>query len=148
MDKLEDLILAHPALFRGAPPVVMSHLPAGWYGLLDRLCSDIERLLDRETERFRVEQIKEKFGTLRFYWSLDDAGDAVADFIDGSGAHVGKFVLEAQGDRLRGEIRALVLEAEGRSATACQDCGAAGTLETRRGWASTLCDAHAASRGR
>jgi hypothetical protein len=53
----------------------------GWFGILWRLCCDLEPLvaeLEREIgERFQVLQVKEKFGTLRFYVSRH------SDAIDG-----------------------------------------------------------------
>lgn len=33
MDKLSELMVAHPGLFRGTPPAVASELPAGCYTL-------------------------------------------------------------------------------------------------------------------
>ena len=59
-------------------------------------------------------QVKEKFGTLRFYY---DGGD---DMIDG-----------------------MVRMAESMSAVTCETCGAPGTTGGR-GWISTLCETHRA----
>jgi len=62
-------------------------------------------------------QVKEKFGTLRFYYN---GGDEVVDGIE----------------RM----------AESMSAVTCEDCGAPGKCRTG-GWIRTLCDTHAVDRG-
>ena len=65
----------------------------------------------------RLEQVKEKFGTLRFYWANNIPG-------------------------IMGEIaNDVVSEAEARSAYICQTCGKSG--DTRGdGWLVTLCTEH------
>ena len=62
-----------------------------------------------------VRQIKEKFGTLRFY--VRGAGD---------------------------DVHAIIERAVERSAVTCEACGAAGNLRRRPGWMRTLCDEHEA----
>lgn len=64
-----------------------------------------------------VSQVKEKFGTLRFYY---DGGD---DIIDG-----------------------MVRMAEAMSAVTCEECGTPGKIR-HGGWIRTLCDVHAEQRG-
>jgi len=84
----------------------------GWFGLL------LEASLALEALDLRIEavQVKEKFGTLRFYIGGPDWNDE--------------------------RVNAIVRRAEQRSAVECEDCGAAG--ERRGGgWIRTLCDAHA-----
>jgi hypothetical protein len=60
-----------------------------------------------------VDQVKEKFGTLRFYYSGGD------DHISG-----------------------LVRMAEAMSSCICEECGSSGRIRGN-GWVRTLCDAHA-----
>ena len=69
-DRLDELIAKHPKLFRGQPPRVASHCPAGWFDLVDKLCDALEGVLGDAASAFAVEQIKEKWAGLRFYWSL------------------------------------------------------------------------------
>ncbi len=64
-----------------------------------------------------VEQVKEKFGTLRFYYQ---GGDEV--------------------------ISGMVRMAESMSAVTCEECGVPGTRRGG-GWVTTLCDKHAEERG-
>ena len=63
-----------------------------------------------------VNQVKEKFGTLRFYYTGGD------DYVDG-----------------------VVRMGEGMSAVTCEDCGAPGRSRNG-GWIRTLCDHHAEER--
>lgn len=141
MSKLPELMVAHPGLFRGNPPVVASELPAGWLDIVDALCCDIEALLGSEPERFVVTQIKEKVGGLRFYYSLEGAEDMFIDIHTDRGIRT--MVNKGDGPALMDQIRSLVETASLRSTTTCQDCGALGVRAARGGWVGTLCAPHA-----
>lgn len=67
-DALMRLVAAHPGLFRGVNPG--QHLPAGWYQIVDGLCSEIELILGDELDAIQVHDIKSKFASLRFYFAL------------------------------------------------------------------------------
>lgn len=84
----------------------------GWFGLLLEASVALEAL----NLRIQAVQVKEKFGTLRFYIGGPDFNDE--------------------------RVQAIVRRAEERSCVECETCGAAGK---RRGggWIQTLCDAHA-----
>lgn len=86
----------------------------GWYDLIDELCAIIQNWNNNKSEidQITVIQIKEKFGTLRFYY---DGGD---NFIDGS-----------------------VSFAERISSKICETCGNSGKLR-HDSWMVTLCDNH------
>jgi hypothetical protein len=90
----------------------------GWYPIIDSLCGNIQNHIDWQTKQGKTvpqvvaTQVKEKFGTLRFYY---DGGD---DVIDG-----------------------MVRMAESWSAVACEECGTPGT-QNSRGWIKTLCETH------
>jgi hypothetical protein len=95
----------------------------GWWPIIESLCANIQSHTDwwnknRETrpvvEQVVVEQIKEKFGGLRFYYSGGD-------------------------DTVAGMVRM----AEAWADIACEECGAAGTRRSG-GWIRTLCDLHEA----
>ena len=74
----------------------------GWYNMLYNLLTKIENHLKtlpkEDVDAFCVQQVKEKFGTLRFYCSGD------------------------------GEVDRLVNEAEDISAVTCEECGNAGKM--------------------
>jgi len=80
----------------------------GWFSLLWDLCMSIEGLFP--PEEFEVTQVKEKFGSLRFYAS--GSTKEIEDKID---------------------------EAETNSSRICEWCGKKGKLRGR-GWLLTLCD--------
>jgi hypothetical protein len=120
---LSQLIQSYPRLFKGAPPAVQSHLPAGWYARVDKLCADIDSLLDDEhAARFSVRQIKEKFGSLRFYYHLEQAEEDViiADLSGGSPREVGR---ERRPTRIAKRLRDLVDAACSATDTICDECG-------------------------
>ena len=94
----------------------------GWYPIIERLSSNIQQHLEwknRETEvvpQVVVEQIKEKFGGLRFYYQGGD-------------------------DNVAGMVRM----AEAWADVACEECGGIGKRRGG-GWVRTLCDQHEAER--
>lgn len=83
----------------------------GWQEILEELSEAISKI-DPEG-KVKAEQVKEKFGTLSFYFSSTED--------------------------LREQVWALVRAAEEKSAVTCEKCGAPGK---RRGggWIKTLCD--------
>lgn len=89
------------------------HCPAGWLPIFERAARQVEQgIAAADIRRWRTSQIKEKFGTLRWYGSGDEAFYVVASF------------------------------AEETSADLCQVCGQPGRLRTDRSWILTLCDEH------
>jgi len=91
---------------------------SGWLQLLDDLCAKIMALPGGEA--VVADQIKEKFGGLRFYWhsQANDKLDAEA-------------------------VSKLVDEAERQSTKTCEHCGTTENV-THGGkrWVRALCDAH------
>jgi hypothetical protein len=92
----------------------------GWWPILETLCANIQSHIDwrvkqgQDVAQVEVEQIKEKFGGLRFYYSGGDD-----------------------------EISGMVRMAEAWADIACEECGAAGKRRSG-GWIRTLCDTHEA----
>jgi hypothetical protein len=89
----------------------------GWYDIINRLSRKLERAIEalptEEREHCRAAQVKEKFGTLRFYMTAST--DEMEEWIE---------------------------EAEKESARTCETCGAPGKL-TGKGWLKTACEEHA-----
>jgi hypothetical protein len=105
----------------------------GWYNIIKVLCANIQNHIDwrneqrasllesnphdvpvpDEVHQVVATQVKEKFGTLRFYYSGGD------DYIDG-----------------------MARMAESMSAVTCEQCGASGRLRGSC-WFYTACDEHA-----
>ena len=96
---------------------------AGWWPILEALCANIQNHIDWQNKNHEkhpvvpqvvVEQIKEKFGGLRFYYQGGD-------------------------DNVHGMVRM----AESWAANCCEDCCAPGKRRDG-GWIRTLCDLHEA----
>ena len=97
----------------------------GWWPIIESLCANIQHHIDwwntnrKERpviEQVVIEQIKEKFGGLRFYYQGGD-------------------------DAIRGMVRM----AEAWADHTCEECGKPGKSRNT-GWIKTLCDEHAAER--
>lgn len=93
----------------------------GWYRLLDGCMENLQYFCDvcsRNGKEVQVvaDQIKEKFGTLSFYFHVVGAND-VEDNIIGS----------------------IIRETERQSAYVCQTTGKDGVLCSKGGWYMTLC---------
>lgn len=94
-------------------PGIYLDIPAGWVGLIDSL----DRSIAKQHPGYKILQVKEKFGGLRFYVWQEDDSDAL--------------------------MEPLIRAAEQTSLTICQKCGELGKLrliESRL--YATLCDEH------
>ncbi|MGN0169226.1 MAG: hypothetical protein ACI39H_00510 [Lachnospiraceae bacterium] len=91
----------------------------GWYQLLHDLCEELAKCIhDADVPvKFVVTQIKEKNGTLRFYYYLEDD-----DF------------------ETREQIDEIIDKYEGLSATICECCGKTGKLQDKHGQLVVRCE--------
>lgn len=111
---------SYPKMFPG--PYGGFAVGKGWYPILERLCASIQQHIEHVNRKEEVcpqvivEQIKEKFGGLRFYYQGGD------DYVHG-----------------------LVSMAESWAGIACEECGGIGKRRGG-GWIRTLCDVHEAER--
>jgi hypothetical protein len=85
----------------------------GWFSLIDKLSAKLEKLNDTKDAKIEAMQVKEKYGSLRFY-------------INGVPIALDK------------EVYAAINEAEDESYKTCESCGKPGEPNDR-GWISTLC---------
>ena len=80
-DNIKKLAEKYPLVFANMSETSYSDLPDGWVNLVDELCSKLTPLLvesyanyplnkDESMIGITVDQIKEKFGGLRFYCSF------------------------------------------------------------------------------
>lgn len=119
----------------------------GWYDLIHELCQKITDRFARDGKEPGIEvlQVKEKFGSLRFYYKFDKTDNAplIVDFL-GSGASLilspDKDDPDKKTDELRKDIRRIVSEYEQKSKTVCEICGASGEIRTNMPWIRTLCE--------
>ena len=90
----------------------------GWYNIINTLCNEITKHLQLlnisnvTNDKFtcNVQQIKEKFGGLRFY--IDSADDYIYELID---------------------------KAESTSEVVCELCGSIKNIGKTKGWITTMC---------
>jgi len=94
---------------------------AGWYPLI--VATDAR--LAAVDPGYVVHQIKEKFGTLRYYCVPSE--ERVSELSDA--------------------FEAIIDDAERRSALTCERCGQPGSLHERQSWMKTLCTTCAAAPG-
>lgn len=85
----------------------------GWYWLIDNLCNTIQNYKNFDSRRSQVVavQVKEKFGTLRFYVETSN------EFVEG-----------------------IIKFAEDLSGTICEMCGTTKKVGKTTGWIKTICD--------
>lgn len=118
-EKTRLLFEKHRHIFRGRYlPVTENLLPFGiecgdgWFALIDELATTIDRILESDKQlanSFIVIQVKEKFGTLRFYTSpTPDVIHYLCEFAEAMSSHI------------------------------CESCGMPGKPNDR-GWIRTLC---------
>lgn len=117
----------YPKIFKNRDGSIMETCMAwgfecgdGWFNIIDALCKEIQRyvdwksrnLVEEEKEQLQVvaDQVKEKFGTLRFYYHGGD-------------------------DTVHG----MISMTEAISSRICEGCGNSGQLRAA-GWYRTLCD--------
>lgn len=114
---------------------------AGWLPVFERVCEDIDLALGEEREDFRWVQTKEKFGSARWYWTMDDKSENLFDILANvSGAFSdGMPTLASQ---RRHAVAELVKAAEQKTRTMCMLCGLNGHRQEHRGWYVVCCEEH------
>ena len=126
-DFVEELEGEYPKMF--AEPYGGVATGAGWWPIIKALCGQIQSHVDHQNDlaakhpgkyqpvkQVVVEQIKEKFGGLRFYYQGGDE-----------------------------QIHGMVRMAESWASRSCEECGNVGKRQGD-GWIRTLCDFHIAER--
>lgn len=98
----------------------------GWYPLVEHL----DRVIARLMPDYQIYQMKEKFGTLRFYWSARYPADSTTD----------------ERQRLYDLVSKLVSSAKLVSGFTCEWCGSLAGVRVRSTshWLKTLCPTCAA----
>lgn len=84
----------------------------GWWKVIET-CHESLKLIDPDYEPV---QIKEKYGSLRYYFNTSKTGEAL------------------------NAMHAIVARAEILSTQTCENCGHSGKTEKIRGWYKTLCE--------
>jgi hypothetical protein len=124
---VEKMHSKYPTMFAGDYGGIC--VSKGWWPIIDSLCGQIQAHLKHRNglasqypdqhnpvEEVVIDQIKEKFGGLRFYYT---GGDET--------------------------IYGMVRMAESWASHSCEECGSPGN-HTKDGWIKTLCNFHIAER--
>ena len=105
----------------------------GWVALVNTLTDGIHEILDRQNNasdsadiKLEILQIKEKFGGLRYYYTLTHEDDVYYDLDEGTQNSVSRYV--AQMEQVSYHI--------------CEECGKFGERHTTNGWIKTVCEEH------
>lgn len=124
----QSRIIAQWDILRAECPRLFKHgiafeCASGWYKILRDVSNKIERILEKDAETYQITegeenqycemyavQIKEKYGTLRFYMSCETD-----------------------------EISELIRDAEALSSQTCEACGASGKMRGKT-WYEVKCD--------
>lgn len=95
----------------------------GWYKLL----AETNRKMKMMWPQYEIHQVKEKYGTLRFYWGVpfeDENWQAMNEDVRNT---------------VHGIMEDIAYQAEHRSGYICETCGGHGKTRVRNHWYKTLC---------
>jgi hypothetical protein len=122
----------------------------GWLPEFSELCKNIDHLLGNNKFVFHWTQLKEKFGSARYYWSINGKSDlfrvdliAPAEVVS---IEMGHPASDNQPKALFDRISTLVRAAEASTQDHCIVCGAPGKMNHQGGYVLVLCDMHAKQR--
>lgn len=99
-------------------------------------------MLGENKRGFYWRQVKEKFGSARFYYRLGTSKRLVVDLFDGQGGHSLIKKATKDGDSVADRIDAIVDQAETKTCTTCMVCGAAAQTKPYDGYYLTVCALH------
>lgn len=106
-----------------AGPNIGLDMYEGWTPILAQACAEIDAILGEQKQGFHFSQLKEKYGSARYYFEA---------------AMMNSEALQ--------RIEALLDQAERATETACMLCGRPATIENFEGWFLCLCEKHAGER--
>lgn len=110
----QELINKYPKIFDGSAHRTNISVPDAWISLVDSMCQEIQDYCDNnDIEQVICEQMKEKFGGLRFY--TNSASD---------------------------EIYNIISKYENKSRKICQECGCEDckVYNTKGSWIRFICE--------
>lgn len=112
---------------------IMNRIPIGWGRWIScdkgwyKLLADTNRKMKMMWPQYEIHQVKEKYGTLRFYWGIpfeDENWQAMNEDVRNT---------------VHGIMEDIAYQAEHRSGYICETCGGYGKTRVRSHWYKTLC---------
>jgi len=132
----QKLFKDHPAIFRQRKlPMTQTCMcwgiecGDGWYELLDNLCKELEAIHIATGIKTEAVQVKEKYGTLRFYHTTILFSSFFQKLFRRQPAKTWDDIIDAVVDK-----------AESKSAVTCEVCGDWGSLCYKGYWYATRCE--------
>lgn len=120
--------------------------PKGWYYILEQLCTELEYSNMDSVAKLGVaivaEQVKEKFGTLRFYFNIRNVDSNGKIDNEHQNCKLNDVTDKIVHDHLYMFAQNLIDEAEHMTEDTCADCGEPLTPDNRvetSGWISYIC---------
>jgi len=136
---LRELQARYPYQFDG--PWLEIEVALGWMPLFSQLCADVDLALDADTYGFSWSQIKEKFGSARFYCRFGGREPVPCDYrTDRNHSRNYRQVVM--------EVFNLTEQAEEATLSICLACGKAGSRDSTGGYLLVLCPEHQVQRQR
>lgn len=148
MKKLKEIKQLYPYQFCGEN--IGLSIANGWLPQFAELCKSVDELLGENKRGFHWVQLKEKFGSARYYWSIKGRHDSVrVDLISSKkviSLATSPSVSKSQPQALFDQLSEMISAAEAKTHGHCIVCGAPGKVDQREGYVLVLCDKHAKQR--
>lgn len=113
----------------------------GWIADLIVACDAIDHLLGNDKKGFHFCQIKEKFGSARYYWSTDHVKPTRLSLTINKGVFERQFGLE-NANEVEQQISQILMAIENSSRRKCIVCSEPAEARLFGGWLLITCDQH------
>lgn len=150
---LKDLQARYPYQFKD--PELGIAMAKGWVVVFAQLCADVDQVLGPDKYGFHWSQVKEKFGSARFYFQFEGRKPDLRLDIQMPGGVLSQLLPMGEGppadqdrrfEQVQAEIRQLALRAEIATRRVCLVCGKEGSQDADIGYVLALCPGHRAQR--
>ena len=122
----------------------------GWYDIINTLCQDVEMIIGKKDIKVIADQVKQKFGGLRFYYHVEYTPSWFSKLCNKTRNIAYNHMWGRVYNKMRDfrqkffkstieKISDAIGDAEGKSYITCESCGAPGK-RSGSGWVTTLCD--------
>lgn len=148
MNTPKELQARFPYMFEGDN--IGIDIARGWMPGFQTLCEQIDEFLGADKRGLHWRQCKEKFGSARWYWTMEGQSPSLRiDLISDMGVVETVFRSE-KSDKPKlspfEQIGKLISDAEAHTRDACIVCGARGKVDRKDGYVLILCEEHARQR--